>query len=186
VALSLSHGDLQRASLAKNRAVLDPLTRSFEGTSLEERAVLHYGGEEGEKLARLLTKTDLKAVLATVPKAERAEDFEAALDRNLSAPWRARRIIETEHHAGFSGGGGGGGGCLGEVDEDLEDGGGQAGEAISSGAGRCHCIDRCCFLERALLSERPELPMFAGVLRRRAGPGSEALVTFRSRRDRRV
>jgi len=101
VALSLSHGDLQRASLAKNRAVLDPLTRSFEGTSLEERAVLHYGGEEGEKLARLLTKTDLKAVLATVPKAERAEDFEAALDRNLSAPWRARRIIETEHHAGF-------------------------------------------------------------------------------------
>jgi SPP1 gp7 family putative phage head morphogenesis protein len=101
VALALSHEDLQRASLAKNRAVLDPLTRSFKGTSLEERAVLHYGGEEGEKLARLLTKTDLKAVLTTVPKAEGAEDFEAVLDRNLSAPWRARKILETEHHGAF-------------------------------------------------------------------------------------
>lgn len=35
------------------------------------------------------------------PKGDTPEWIEGALDRNLSAPWRARRIIETEHHAGF-------------------------------------------------------------------------------------
>ncbi len=77
------------------------MTESFEGSDLEERAILHYGGAEGEKLARLLTKTDLKAVETLAPKGDTPEWIEGALDRNIAAPWRARRIVETEHHAGF-------------------------------------------------------------------------------------
>lgn len=87
--------------MAKNRKILPFLTESFKGTSLEERAVLHYGGEEGERLARLLTKTDLKAVRKLAPKSGVPLWIEGALHRNLSAPWRARKILETEHHGAF-------------------------------------------------------------------------------------
>lgn len=100
-ALRSSAEDLRRASLSKNRKILDPLSESFKGTALEERAILHYRGEKGERLARLLSATDLKAVWKLAPKGESPEWIEAALDRNLSAPWRTRKILETEHHGAF-------------------------------------------------------------------------------------
>lgn len=61
----------------------------------------HYSGPEGERLVRLLSATDLKAVWKLAPKGESAEWIEAALDRNLSAPWRTRKILETETHGAF-------------------------------------------------------------------------------------
>lgn len=43
----------------------------------------------------------MKTIQRLVPQGESAEWIEAALDRNLSAPWRARKIIETETHGAF-------------------------------------------------------------------------------------
>ncbi len=99
--LARSAEDLRRASLSKNRKILDPLVESFKGSDLEERAVAHYSGPEGERLARLLTRTDLKAVNSLAPKGESAEAIEAALGRSIGSSWRSELILETETHGAF-------------------------------------------------------------------------------------
>lgn len=77
------------------------MTESFEGSDLEERAILHYGGAEGEKLARLLTRTDMRVIESIAAKSGDPRWIEAALHRNIAAPWRTDLIMDTEAHGAF-------------------------------------------------------------------------------------